>query len=82
LGSWRNKNSADFVKNHSNIDPTFAKQLFSYYQSNPEYAEKPQALFSSTGKLKTSDIPTIKDVIAKSLANTWSNNIVTSINQE
>jgi hypothetical protein len=67
LGSKKNSNVSDFVKNHSNLDSTVATQLFNYYKQNPEYASKPQNLFSTTGKISEADIPQLKDVIAKSI---------------
>ena len=81
LGNNRNKTVDDFIRNHPTLDSTVAKQLFNYYKSNPEYANKPQMLFSSTWKISESDIPWIKSIIAKSLSNSWANDLTTSINQ-
>lgn len=81
LGNKKNSNVNDFIRNHTDLDAAIAKQLFNYYKSNPEYSNKPEAFFSSTWKISETDIPQIKDIIAKSIAGTWSNDIITSINQ-
>lgn len=81
LNNSRNKTATDFSKNHSDLDPVIAQQLFNYYKANPEYANKPQSLFSSTGTISTNDIPQIQNTIANSIAWSWTNNLITSINQ-
>lgn len=79
---WNKKNNtaSSFASNHPDIDSNVAKQLFNYYKSNPEYAGNPQKLFSNSGKINEEDIPNIKDVIAKSIAWAWGNDLVNTVN--